>query len=162
MNRLVSYFTIGVLATTLLGCDGSSLTTEAQVLAALAQPRTEAEQTAAADEGRRLFLRHSCHNCHVVKGATRGAPRLSQLYTTRATLADGQQIERDRAYLARSILSPQDQVVAGYAQPMSRYAAVLTPAEVAALILYLEQYSPPGKQDPMREVLPNGGADPDP
>lgn len=143
MHRLIGYFILGLSAVSLLGCDGSNLTTEAQVLAELAKPRTEAERSAAEAEGRRLFLRHSCHNCHVVEGATHAAPRLSHLYTTTAKLTDGQEIERDRAYVARSILWPQDQVVAGYPQPMSPYRAVLSPAEVAMLILYLEQFSPP-------------------
>lgn len=122
-------------------CNPPNFATESDVVAVLNQPRTDKEQEEFADVGRRMFLRHSCNNCHVVEGTTRGAPRLADLYTTQATLIDGRQIDRDRSYVIRSILRSNEQVVAGYAQQMSTYQHI--PAqEVAALVAYLERYSP--------------------
>jgi len=129
------------LAVALPGCDPPTFATEADVLAVLNQPRTAAEQKALADEGRRMFLRHSCQQCHVVAGTPRGAPRLANLYTTQAVLIDGSVIDRDRSYVIRSILRSNEQVVAGYPQQMTSYRHI--PAgEVAALVTYLERYSP--------------------
>ena len=130
---------LAVLATP--GCDAPNLATEADMQAVLYQPRTGAEWEALADEGRRAFLRNNCQSCHVVEGSTRGAPRLANLYTTQATLIDGRQIDRDRGYLIRSIIEPQEYVVAGYPQQMSSFRH--RPAEeVAALVAYLERFSP--------------------
>ncbi len=136
------------------GCDPPKFATEAEVLAVLNQPRSEAEQGAFADEGRRLFLRHSCQQCHVVEGPTRGAPRLAELYTTQAVLIDGSTIERDRSYVIRSILRSNEQIVAGYPQQMTSYRHI--PAEeVAAVVAYLERYSPrPAEQDSADASLP--------
>lgn len=122
-------------------CNPPNFATEADVLVVLNQPRTDEEQKQLADTGRKLFLRHSCNNCHVVEGTTRGAPRLADLYTTQATLIDGRQIDRDRGYVIRSILNSNEVVVAGYAQQMSAYRHIPAP-EVAALVAYLERYSP--------------------
>ncbi|MEM9753946.1 MAG: cytochrome c [Planctomycetota bacterium] len=134
---------LAVLATP--GCDGPNFATEADIQAVLNQPRTEAEWEALADEGRRAFLRNNCQSCHVVEGATRGAPRLANLYTTQATLIDGRKIDRDRGYLIRSIIQPQEYIVAGYPQQMSSFRH--RPAEeVAALVAYLERFSPLPKE----------------
>ncbi|MEO1237084.1 MAG: cytochrome c [Planctomycetota bacterium] len=137
-------------AVALIGCDPPNFATEADVLAVLAQPRTDAQQAEFVDTGRRLFIVESCKNCHVVEGPTHGAPRLRNLYTTRATLIDGTKIDRDRGYLVRSILNPREVVVAGYPQQMANYQ-YLEAEQVAALVAYLEQYSP----------LPSRAPDPD-
>lgn len=123
------------------GCNPPNFATEADVLAVLNQPRTAAEQVSLADEGRRMFLRHSCQQCHVVEGTPRGAPRLADLYTTQAVLIDGSTIDRDRGYVIRSILRSNEQIVAGYPQQMTSYRHIPA-AEVAALVAYLERYSP--------------------
>lgn len=135
------------------GCGRGDLATEAGVVAELAKPRTATEDAAMIEAGGRLFLAQSCSNCHVLAGETRGAPRLTQLYTNPAVLTDGSRVPRDRAYLARSILKSSEQVVAGYAQPMANYRAVLSETQVAALILYLEQFSPPA--DPPADSAPS-------
>lgn len=125
----------------LTGCDGPPPATPAEVVALLDAPLPEAAVTARAQRGEALFYANSCSNCHVLKGPTRGAPRLARLYDTPAELIGGETQPRDRAYLARSILSAQDHVVAGYAQQMSVYRHL--PAEdVAALIAFLETFSP--------------------
>lgn len=129
------------LVAMLPSCGSPDFATEADVLTVLEQPRSDEELHAMGDLGRRLFLKNNCQQCHVVEGIPTGAPRLANLYTTQAILRDGTKIDRDRAYVVRSILRSQDQIVVGYPQQMSSYRHL--PAEdVAALVVYLERYSP--------------------
>lgn len=126
-----------------MGCGGAAVTTEADVLAVLEQPRTEEETEALADDGRRAYLRHSCHNCHGLDGGNpNGAPQLRNLYTTRAELTDHTQLDRDRGYVVRSILDPDEHVVAGHPQQMSPGYRFAPPEDLAAIVLYLERFSP--------------------
>lgn len=130
------------------GCDGGTPTTEADVLAVLQQPRTAVELENLAKEGRIEFVKNTCTTCHVVEGAARGAPRLRNLYTTQAQLLDGTKINRDRSYIIRSILHPRENIVAGYPQVMMSSFNYLEAEQIAALVTYLEQYSPkPGNRD---------------
>ena len=132
-----------VLLRMIVSCGEPPIATESQVLDILNRPRSDAQQKALAQTGRRLFLRQNCHNCHGTDGKSTLAPSLRQLYIAPVKLADGTTIDRDPAYLARSIIHPQAQVVAGYAQQMANYSRVLSADDVAALITYLHQYSPP-------------------
>ncbi len=124
------------------GCDRPPPATPAQVVALLETALPEAALTARVQRGEALYYANSCANCHVLKGASRGAPRLARLYHSPAVLVSGQTVVRDRAYLARSILASRDEVVAGYTQAMSVYRH-LPAGDVAALIAFLETYSPP-------------------
>ena len=137
---------LGVLliGLTSVGCSDADLATESQVVDLLQQPRDDRQVDELQTRGRQLFLRHSCHNCHGtdLHGNLGVAPPLRGLYLQPATLIDGSQIQRDPAYLARSILHPQQQIVAGYSQPMSSYRH-LPADEVAAIITYLHRFSPP-------------------
>ena len=149
-SRLLSLATALVLFTAALlklqGCGRPDFAEPADVIALLdAPPPALAEQLTAA-EGQRLFIRHSCNNCHAVQGPERGAPVLRNLYVGEAKLRDGQSVRRDREYVARSILRSQEQIVAGYPQLMSNYQFL--PAEdVAAIVLYLETLTPPAPGD---------------
>ncbi|MEM9418570.1 MAG: cytochrome c [Planctomycetota bacterium] len=140
-------------------CNPPNFATEADVLAVLQQPRTDEELKDMGDLGRRLFLKNNCQQCHVVEGIPRAAPRLANLYTTQAILRDGTKIDRDQAYVIRSILRSQEQIVVGYPQQMSSYRH-LPPEDVAALVVYLERYSPAaepqktGEQDSAAADLP--------
>lgn len=130
-----------------VGCDRPALTADADVLAVLEEPRDQAEQAAMIDLGRRLYLRNSCHNCHALDGkAGNGAPQLRNLYTTQAALADGSLTDRDRAYVVRSILRPSEEIVVGYPQLMTNAYRTMPAEEVAAIIAYLEQFSPPAPE----------------
>lgn len=124
------------------GCDRPPPATPAQVVALLDAPLPQGALAARVQRGEALYYANSCSNCHVLKGPARGAPRLARLYHTPAQLVGGQTRVRDRAYLARSILASRAEVVAGYTQQMSVYRH-LPAGDVAALIAFLETYSPP-------------------
>ena len=124
------------------GCDRPPPATPDQVVALLDAPLPDAARAARTRRGEALYYANNCSTCHVLKGATHGAPRLARLYDTPAKLVGGETRARDRAYLAQSVLSARDHVVAGYTQQMSVYHHL--PAEdVAALIAFLETFSPP-------------------
>ena len=126
----------------LSGCERPPVATPAEVVAILEAPLPEAALTARVQRGEELFYASRCSNCHVLKGPTRGAPRLSRLYDGPARLVGGETQARDRAYLARSILSAQDHVVEGYSQKMSSIYRIMPAENVAALIAFLETLSP--------------------
>jgi len=139
------------------GCGSRKATTEADVLAVLNQPRTADEQAQWVAQGQRLFWNRSCQNCHVLQGTPRDAPKLTQLYSSPAILQGGETVDRDWAYLARSILDPRAQVVAGYNQPMSNYR-FLSAQDVAALISFLDTHSSkpaPGTLAPAESAKPD-------
>lgn len=144
------------------GCSRPSTTADADVLAILEAPRTEAQQATTIDLGRRLYLRNSCHNCHGLDGKVgNGAPQLRNLYTTPANLTDGTILDRDRDYVVRSILRPAEEIVVGHAQQMTSGYRFLPADEVAAIILYLEQFSPPTTQAPPIKTTPNSAGEHD-
>ncbi|MEM6458093.1 MAG: cytochrome c [Planctomycetota bacterium] len=135
-----------VTSVILAACSPPDYAEVADVEVILNAPRSDDAHDALIDNGRKLFIRHSCHNCHAVKPPARGAPVLRNLYTTQAVLLDGTAKGRDRAYLIGSILHPREHVVAGYPQAMSNYRH-LPAEEVAALVAYLESMSPPPGPD---------------
>ena len=134
----------GLVALASIGCDRPTPTADADVLALLQLTLTQTQLAESQDLGRRLYLRNSCHNCHGLDGkAGNGAPQLRNLYSTQAELADGTARDRDRAYIVRSILRPSDEIVAGHPQQMTGGYRFLPADEVAAIVRYLERFSPP-------------------
>jgi len=141
-----------------VGCDRPPPTDPATVLALLNAPRPPAEAAAQIARGETLYYANSCSNCHVLKGPTRGAPRLSRLYATTAKLNDGSEITRDRDYLVRSLIRPRDQIVAGYTQEMSVIYTRMAAPDAAALIAFLESLSPAAPApEPASEPIPRPG-----
>lgn len=92
-------------------------------------------------EGARLFQANTCATCHLA-GASPIAPSLAGIYGHEQTLADGRTIVVDDAYLRRSILEPQTEVVAGYAPAMPPFAGRLTDPELDALVAYVRSLTP--------------------
>lgn len=103
--------------------------------------------------GARTFRTMGCVTCHAMDATPMTGPRLSRLYENPVELArstdadghvtrypEGRWMQRDRAYLWRSIAHPQAEVVAGYtgAQRMTRFGHLMDNEEVAGLIAYLE------------------------
>jgi cytochrome c oxidase subunit 2 len=93
-----------------------------------------------AREGETLFANFGCGACHAPTSQVH-APKLAGLSDSAVQLADGRRVTADDAYLRNAILHPRDRVVAGYAPIMPDYAGVASPAEVDALIAYLESLS---------------------
>lgn len=86
-------------------------------------------------KGRALAQSKACVGCHSADGSASAGPSWKGLYQRTETLADGSRVKADEAYLRRSILEPQAQVVKGFPNIMPRND--LSDDEVAALIAYI-------------------------
>lgn len=88
------------------------------------------------DEGRRLFEANACATCHM-QGTSQLGPSLVGIYGHPQELADGRRVVVDDAYLRRSILEPQADVVAGFAPAMPPFAGRFDEPQLDALVAYL-------------------------
>ena len=67
-----------------------------------------------AERGEKWYQQFGCLACHSVDGAKRAGPTWLGLYGRQETLTDGSTISVDEAYLTKSILEPQFQIVKGF------------------------------------------------
>ncbi|MCI0668383.1 MAG: redoxin domain-containing protein [Methylococcaceae bacterium] len=107
-----------------------------------------AQKTAATEaspkRGKRLAEQRGCLTCHSTDGSPGAGPTWKGLTGSEVLLADGRRITRDRAYLARAIVEPDREIVAGYAPGVMAGAMPgkpLSATEVEALVLFLESIS---------------------
>jgi cytochrome c oxidase subunit 2 len=110
-----------------------------------------------------VATRRACVACHTLDGQPHVGPTWAKLYGRTVTLADGRIVKADDAYLTRSMMEPNVDVVAGYRSTMPSYAGQLTPGEVGALVELIRSLQngtlPSGVQLPRLEVIPlDGGA----
>lgn len=92
------------------------------------------------EEGGVLYAKLGCAACHAAHAQVH-APKLDHLYENTVTLAGGEKIVADDAYIARSILAPREQITAGYDPIMPSYSGVIKAADVQALVAYLKALS---------------------
>ena len=92
-------------------------------------------------DGAKVFRLHNCVTCHSQEGIGLIGPSLKGLgKSVRTILRNGQEVENvkaDAAYLRRSILKPNEEIVKGYLAAMPSYNGVLNEEELKALIEYL-------------------------
>ena len=100
-------------------------------------PQTDETFTSSDLSGEALFKQYGCVACHQSNGARPG-PSLVGVYNTSVTLENGSTILADEAYLRRSILDSQADIVAGYPQIMPKFDGQISEAEVDALVEYIE------------------------
>jgi cytochrome c oxidase subunit 2 len=91
-----------------------------------------------ADEGRAVAARRGCFNCHTVDGQPHIGPSWAGLYGSRRPLLDGRTVVADDAYLTRSMMEPEVEIVAGYKPVMPTYRGALPEPEVAALVEFIK------------------------
>jgi cytochrome c oxidase subunit 2 len=84
--------------------------------------------------GLSVATRRACVACHTLDGQTHVGPTWARLYGRVVTLEDGRRTTADDAYLTRSMMEPNADVVAGFKPVMPSYQGVLSPAEVGALV----------------------------
>lgn len=92
--------------------------------------------------GERLFGQLGCITCHGELPGARG-PSLRGVYNHEVTLATGQVVIADDAYLRESIMAPQEKVVAGYEPIMPQYPGVISEEGLLQLIAYIRSLAPP-------------------
>jgi cytochrome c oxidase subunit 2 len=89
-----------------------------------------------AHEGRELFLKLQCIECHTGKPSGR-APILEGLYRTKVPLTGGGFEIADEAYIVESILKPRKKVVEGWKEIMPSYEGRVTQHDLDALVAYI-------------------------
>lgn len=113
---------VGVaLALALAGCGGDGAAGELPALA---------------ERGRELAMSQGCAACHGDRGQGVVGPAWTGLAGSTVELEGGGTVVADAAYLRRAILEPDAEIVAGYTIAMPE--VTLTPAEVEAIIAYIE------------------------
>ncbi len=113
---------------------------DAWYLAAAAQPAATVEKKKRPD-GAKLFQEKGCFACHSIDGTPKVGPTLKGAYGHRTTVLTGgkeRQLVADDAYLRKSILDPQADLVKGYPPVMPPQKGLLTDVEVDAIIEYLK------------------------
>jgi cytochrome c oxidase subunit 2 len=90
-----------------------------------------------AQNGERLFASLSCNACHNSTPEARG-PNLAGVYGSRVTLASGQSVTVDEAFLRQAILNPSEHVTQGYAPIMPTYQGQISEDGVIALVEYIK------------------------
>ena len=99
-----------------------------------------------ASQGREVAVRRACVACHSVGTQVGTGPSWAGLYGSYVDLRGGGRVLADEAYLTRSMMEPNADIVSGYQAVMPTYAGTLEAAEVAALVEYIESLRAP--QDP--------------
>ncbi|MBK8901637.1 MAG: cytochrome c oxidase subunit II [Anaerolineaceae bacterium] len=102
----------------------------------------EAQGETLAAQGEQLFARLGCSSCHEPDPEQDGrGPSLLGLYGDEVELQDGTTLVADADYIRRSILEPQEQIVAGYQPIMPSFAGQVDEADLLALISYIQSLS---------------------
>ena len=103
--------------------------------------------------GEKLFTELNCITCHRPDSAGRG-PVLNGIFGRPVSLASGERVVADEAYVRESILSPAAKVVAGYQPVMPTFLGQVSEEQLIALIAYIESLQVPS------EGAPTGAASP--
>jgi len=113
-----------------------------------------------AKTGRAVAARRGCFNCHTIDGQPHIGPSWAGLYDSYVKVDGGRVVYADEAYLTRSMMDPQADVVLGYKPVMPTYRGILQEPEVAALVEFIRsiqtQPFPPSVTLPRVEPLGSG------
>jgi len=91
--------------------------------------------------GERLFGQLGCQTCHGDQPGARG-PALAGVYGSEVELSTGQVVTADDAYLRKSIMEPQSDLVAGYEPIMPQYPGIISEEGLLQLIAYVKSLAP--------------------
>jgi len=98
-------------------------------------------------QGARLIVTDGCSACHLVAHTRHAGPSFDDFAGHDVTLADGRTVLVDERFLREGLLHPGAESLAGY-DPAPMIAAVTRlhlgahPAQVAALVAFIEQIGP--------------------
>lgn len=91
-----------------------------------------------AEQGRRIAAVQGCFKCHSVDGTQHIGPTWLDLYGRKVRLEDGRNVVADEAYLTRSMMEPNAEVVAGYKGLMPTYQGKLSAPDAAAITEFIK------------------------
>lgn len=105
-------------------------------------------------DGRKLFLKMQCVNCHTGSASAR-APALERLYGSKVALKGDAVTTADEAYLVESVREPKAKVVEGWEAIMPAYdEKQLDAQELKAVIEYIKSLRG-GAPKPKDDVFPS-------
>ena len=83
---------------------------------------------------------NKCLACHAIgEGAkNKVGPVLNGLFGSRVTLANGETVVADNAYIRESVLNPQAKIVAGFPPIMPTFQGLVTEEQLLELIEYVK------------------------
>jgi cytochrome c oxidase subunit 2 len=90
-----------------------------------------------ADLGAKVFTDLGCATCHMDSSQGRG-PSLRGVFGAQVTLASGDKVTADEAYIRESILTPTAKMVAGFPPLMPTFQGVVSEEQIAQLTAYVK------------------------
>jgi cytochrome c oxidase subunit 2 len=90
-----------------------------------------------ADLGAKVFNDLGCSTCHMDSAQGRG-PSLKGVFGSQVTLATGDKVTVDEAYVRESILTPTAKMVAGFPPLMPTFQGVVSEEQIAQLTAYVK------------------------
>jgi cytochrome c oxidase subunit 2 len=103
--------------------------------------------TSLAAAGERLFQDLACITCHRADTEGRG-PKLEGVFGHPVTLASGERVMADEAYIRESIVNPAAKVVAGYQPVMPTYQGLVSEEGLMQLVAYIQSLGGPAPGGP--------------
>lgn len=104
-----------------------------------AQPTKSATPASPAERGRQLANAQGCLGCHSTTGEVITGPTWKGIYGRSMKLSDGTTVTADDAYITKSILDPDAQIVQGFpAGTMPSFQGVLTADQIVDIIEYIK------------------------
>src|SRR5436189_3569659 len=110
-----------------------------------------------ASAGAKLFQDLACNTCHRPDAQGRG-PVLQGLFGKTQTLASGDTIVVDEAYVRESILQPSAKITAGFQPIMPAFQGLVTEEQLLELIEYVKSLTQTQPQEPSARPTPAGPA----
>jgi cytochrome c oxidase subunit II len=98
--------------------------------------------TSLAAAGEKLFTDLACVTCHRGDTEARG-PKLEGLFGRPVSLASGERMVADEAYIRESIVNPTAKIVAGFQPVMPAYQGLVTEEGLMQLVAYIESLGGP-------------------
>jgi cytochrome c oxidase subunit 2 len=107
--------------------------------------------------GEKLFQDLACITCHRADSEGRG-PRLEGVFGHPVTLASGERVVADEAYVRESIVNPTAKVVAGFQPVMPTYQGLVNEEGLMQLVAYVKSLGGPATAGPGAALASPGPA----
>jgi cytochrome c oxidase subunit II len=113
--------------------------------------------TSLAAAGEKLFTDLACVTCHRGDTEARG-PKLEGLFGRPVSLANGERVVADEAYVRESIVNPTARIVAGFQPVMPAYQGLVSEEGLMQLVAYIESLGGPAPAPAGAAASPSPGA----
>jgi cytochrome c oxidase subunit 2 len=115
--------------------------------------------TSLAAAGEKLFQDLACITCHRADSEGRG-PKLEGMFGHPVSLANGERVMADEAYVRESIVNPAVKVVAGYQPVMPTYQGLVSEESLMQLVAYIQSLGGPATAGPAAAMASPAPASP--